>query len=405
VSAWLAADGAACVAHALAGLHELGEGALADPVGRFGWNLVAHGIALGERWSDDGELVAPGRAAVGNDRERRLAFEGARALGLALAGQPVDALRVAAGVRQPAGIAEMWTLTAELDLAEALAARELGDRDRAARTLAELAGRSAYPMTYVRALALQELVELRLAEGEVAAAQVAFEQLEELVLRELDGRDARCRLARAGVLLAVAHDDVEAAQRWADRTDDPFWRPVAEARVHLARDQRSDAAAAVHRAEPRTARHRVVQQMLVACATSDADREAAVKAVEVAIELAAEHGMLETVAADAVPVLDLVELAAWRAPVAWMDRLRRSVASPMASGSAAAPGMAEPLTDRERDVLRLLPSRLTLREIAAELFVSPNTLKFHLRVIYRKLGVNSRAEAIDAARRLRLLGR
>ena len=58
----------------------------------------------------------------------------------------------------------------------------------------------------------------------------------------------------------------------------------------------------------------------------------------------------------------------------------------------------EPLTDRERDVLRLLPSRLTLSEIAKELYVSVNTLKFHLRVIYRKLGVNSREQAAAVAR-------
>jgi LuxR family maltose regulon positive regulatory protein len=47
----------------------------------------------------------------------------------------------------------------------------------------------------------------------------------------------------------------------------------------------------------------------------------------------------------------------------------------------------------------MLPSRLTFREIAAELFISVNTLKFHLRVIYRKLGVGSRAEATEVARR------
>jgi len=52
-------------------------------------------------------------------------------------------------------------------------------------------------------------------------------------------------------------------------------------------------------------------------------------------------------------------------------------------------------------VLRLLPSRLTLREIADELYVSLNTLKFHLRIIYRKLGVNSRTDAVEAARSLR----
>jgi LuxR family maltose regulon positive regulatory protein len=52
-------------------------------------------------------------------------------------------------------------------------------------------------------------------------------------------------------------------------------------------------------------------------------------------------------------------------------------------------------------VLRLLPSRLTLGEIASELFVSQNTLKFHLRVIYRKLAVNSRAEAVEVTKEMR----
>ena len=103
-------------------------------------------------------------------------------------------------------------------------------------------------------------------------------------------------------------------------------------------------------------------------------------------------------------MLDLVELAAWRAPSAWMDRLRRALV-PGATRPSPAPGLVEELTSRERDVMRLLPTRLTLREIASELFVSQNTLKFHLRVIYRKLGVNSRAEAVETARRLRLLAR
>ena len=114
--------------------------------------------------------------------------------------------------------------------------------------------------------------------------------------------------------------------------------------------------------------------------------------------------MLQTVAANGAPVLELVELAAWRVPGPWMDRLRRALA-PDVAHAAGASGMVEELTSRERDVMRLLPSRLTLREIASELFVSQNTLKFHLRVIYRKLGVNSRAEAVETARRLRLLAR
>jgi ATP/maltotriose-dependent transcriptional regulator MalT len=61
------------------------------------------------------------------------------------------------------------------------------------------------------------------------------------------------------------------------------------------------------------------------------------------------------------------------------------------------------LSERELAVLRLLASRLSQREIAAELYVSFNTVKTHTRAIFRKLGVASRAEAVDRARELGLL--
>jgi LuxR family transcriptional regulator, maltose regulon positive regulatory protein len=56
------------------------------------------------------------------------------------------------------------------------------------------------------------------------------------------------------------------------------------------------------------------------------------------------------------------------------------------------------LSERELAVLRLLASKLSQREIAAELYVSFNTVKTHTRAIFRKLGVASRAEAVDRAR-------
>ncbi len=62
----------------------------------------------------------------------------------------------------------------------------------------------------------------------------------------------------------------------------------------------------------------------------------------------------------------------------------------------------EQLTDRERDVLRLLNSDLSVREIANELYVSHNTVKGYTKSLYRKLGVSSRAAAIEAANALDL---
>ncbi|MGI9615359.1 MAG: LuxR C-terminal-related transcriptional regulator [Acidimicrobiales bacterium] len=65
--------------------------------------------------------------------------------------------------------------------------------------------------------------------------------------------------------------------------------------------------------------------------------------------------------------------------------------------------MVEELTPRELTILRLLPSRLNVSEIALELYVSPNTVRGHVKAIYRKLGVNERAVAVQRARELRLL--
>ena len=54
-------------------------------------------------------------------------------------------------------------------------------------------------------------------------------------------------------------------------------------------------------------------------------------------------------------------------------------------------------------VVRYLPSNLKASEIAAELYVSANTVRTHLRHIYAKLDAHSRSEAVARARELRLL--
>jgi LuxR family maltose regulon positive regulatory protein len=65
--------------------------------------------------------------------------------------------------------------------------------------------------------------------------------------------------------------------------------------------------------------------------------------------------------------------------------------------------LAEPLSEREEEVLRLLRGTLSLREIGQELFLSANTIKTHTRAIYRKLGVTTRQEAVERGRDMGIL--
>jgi LuxR family maltose regulon positive regulatory protein len=65
--------------------------------------------------------------------------------------------------------------------------------------------------------------------------------------------------------------------------------------------------------------------------------------------------------------------------------------------------LREPLSDAELRVVRYLPSNLKASEIAAELFVSTNTVRTPLRHIHAKLDAHGRAEAVARARQLRLL--
>ena len=64
--------------------------------------------------------------------------------------------------------------------------------------------------------------------------------------------------------------------------------------------------------------------------------------------------------------------------------------------------LIEPLTDRESDVLKLIISGQTNKEIAERLFISLNTVKGYIKSLYSKLHVQSRSQAIARARELNL---
>jgi LuxR family maltose regulon positive regulatory protein len=65
--------------------------------------------------------------------------------------------------------------------------------------------------------------------------------------------------------------------------------------------------------------------------------------------------------------------------------------------------VAAPLTERELAVMRLLPTRLSTREIGRELSVSVSTVRSQVQAIYRKLHASTRDEAVARARELGLL--
>jgi LuxR family maltose regulon positive regulatory protein len=65
--------------------------------------------------------------------------------------------------------------------------------------------------------------------------------------------------------------------------------------------------------------------------------------------------------------------------------------------------LVEPLTDREVQILRLMAVQRLFQEIADELYLSVNTVKWYAKNIYGKLGVNSKADAVARAWELGLI--
>ncbi len=79
--------------------------------------------------------------------------------------------------------------------------------------------------------------------------------------------------------------------------------------------------------------------------------------------------------------------------------------APLIDRSATTSGVleSEGLTNRELDILECLEQRLQNKEIAAQLFISPHMVGYHLKHIYQKLDVKSRRHAVQKARAMGML--
>ncbi|OIJ66577.1 LuxR C-terminal-related transcriptional regulator [Streptomyces mangrovisoli] len=90
-------------------------------------------------------------------------------------------------------------------------------------------------------------------------------------------------------------------------------------------------------------------------------------------------------------------------PVSLAGRPREAGPSPAEAAQNRAPVVVEDLSEREHEVLERLAQMMSTEEIAADLYLSVNTVKTHLKSIYRKLAVTRRGEAVRRARELKLL--
>lgn len=147
--------------------------------------------------------------------------------------------------------------------------------------------------------------------------------------------------------------------------------------------------------------------------------EEALEFLERAVAMAESGGSIRPFVELGSPMADLLKrLVAKNVAVEFIEELlvafrgNEQVAVQNISGSEATPTLsashqplAEPLTSRELEILELLEQRRQNKEIAEKLFISTETVKSHLKNIYRKLNVSNRREAVTRAKSLGVLSR
>jgi LuxR family maltose regulon positive regulatory protein len=215
------------------------------------------------------------------------------------------------------------------------------------------------------------------------------------------------KAALTNAQLCLLEGDIEMAAAWI-----PDWQSrvtqhsaQSEERLILARlliethrfDEAHALIEAILGADESCARTLVEAQKLHAIAALRAGDPSAPLLLEVALATGRTEGFVQTFVDDSLAMAEIGRRGnangkadSDEAPVAGNGERP-------AMHSNQSQALSEPLTDRELSVLRLLPTRLTNHEIADELFISVNTIKTHVKAIYRKLEVGNRNAAVDSA--------
>lgn len=278
------------------------------------------------------------------------------------------------------------------------------------------------------------LAQTYASQGEFGLAWQSWQQLSQFDL-DLTGHESdQTRSLRARLLLLQG--DLMGAGRWADAFSAPLpdrpliWlqQPhVTKARILLVRGGPTDVPQALEIADAlltlawRThcTRSAITAQALRALALLKQERtRAANEALQQAVELARPGGlirvfvdlgpqmrsMLSRLAEQGIAAQAIQPILAAFAQQDAAGAAERG-AQPALHGALRVPGLLEPLTLREWEILTLLRQPHSGKEIAGKLCISPATLKRHTSNIYGKLGVHNRWDAVAAAEDLGVLAR
>jgi LuxR family transcriptional regulator, maltose regulon positive regulatory protein len=137
-----------------------------------------------------------------------------------------------------------------------------------------------------------------------------------------------------------------------------------------------------------------------------AEHDDAARSLERSLDIADPAGLQRMIVTHAPAVVPVLHRHAQRGTShpAMVTRALESIERRGREGSRPATLLlAEPLSEREQAILRYLPTMMSNQEIAGELYVSVNTIKTHLKAIYRKLDAPGRREAVQRARDLGLV--
>jgi len=143
-----------------------------------------------------------------------------------------------------------------------------------------------------------------------------------------------------------------------------------------------------------------IWKALVGCEANIHQESLAMDSLKRGLDVGARVGAKETFLRQDSTILELVIRSASKRPTVYLEELARAAAQRMNKKNHQNTSLSEPLTKREIDVLRSLASGKPITEIGKNLHISHNTMKTHLRNIYRKLKASGRDQAVEKAQAL-----